>query len=76
VGAVTMSCNPGERAIIGGLQGDALPPPEANIFTITDSFPLTTSTLAGDTPTGWYVEARNTSNASNQFRAFVVCAQP
>jgi len=76
VGALTLSCNPAERAITGGLLGDALQPPEANIFTATDSFPLTTSTSAGDMPTGWYVEARNTSNAPNQFRGFVVCAQP
>jgi len=76
VGAVTMPCNPGERAITGGLQGDALPPLEANIFTITDSFPFTTDTLVSDMPTGWYVTARNTSNAPNQFRGFVVCALP
>jgi hypothetical protein len=75
VGALTMTCNPGERAITGGLQGDATPPPDANIFTITDSFPTTTSTPVGAVPTGWYAEARNTSNAPNQFRAFVICVQ-
>lgn len=76
LGALTMICNAGERAITGGLQGVAASPPEANMFTITDSFPTTTSALVGDVPTGWYVEARNMSNTSNQFRAFVVCAQP
>lgn len=76
VGAVTVACNPGERAITAGLDGGITPTPEANIFTITDSFPTTTSTIAGDTPTGWYVEARNTSNAPNGFLAFLVCAQP
>jgi hypothetical protein len=75
LGALTMTCNPGERAINGGLQGIGAPPPEANIFTITDSFPTTTSALVGDVPTGWYVEARNMSNASDHFLAFVICAQ-
>lgn len=74
--ALALSCNPGERAITGGLQGDPAPPPDGNIFTITDNFPTTTTTLAGDIPTGWYVEARNTSNAPNQFLAFIVCVQP
>ena len=73
---VTLSCNLGERAITGGLQGDPVQPPAANIFTVTDSFPMVTTTLAGDVPTGWFVEARNTSNAPNQFRAFIVCVQP
>jgi hypothetical protein len=69
VGAVKMSCNPGERAITAGLQsdGDLL-----NIFDITESFPLTT----GDVPSGWYLEAKNTASASNQFLAFLVCAKP
>jgi hypothetical protein len=69
VGAVRMSCIPGERAITAGLQsdGDLL-----NIFDITESFPTTT----GDVPTGWYLEAKNTASASNQFLAFLVCAKP
>lgn len=78
-GALTglaLSCNLGERAITGGLQGDPVQPPAANIFTVTDSFPTATTTVAGDVPTGWYVNARNTSNAPNQFRAFIVCVQP
>ena len=67
VGAVRCRCVPGERAITAGLQsdGDLL-----NIFDITESFPTTTS----DVPTGWYLEARNTASASNQFLAFL-CAQ-
>jgi hypothetical protein len=69
VGAVKMACNPGERAITAGLQSDADP---LNIFSITESFPVTT----GDVPTGWYLEARNTASASNQFLAFLVCAKP
>lgn len=76
VGAVTMTCSPGERAITAGLDSGITPTPEANIFAITDSFPTTTNSPAGDTPTGWYVEARNTSNAPNQFLAFLVCVQP
>jgi hypothetical protein len=76
VAALPMTCIASERAISGGLQGVVASPPEANIFTLTDSFPTTTSALVGEVPTGWYVEARNVSNAPNQFRAFVVCAQP
>ena len=69
VGPVKMSCNPGERAITAGLQsdGDLL-----NIFSITESFPITT----GDVPTGWYLEAKNTASSSDQFVAFLVCAKP
>jgi hypothetical protein len=69
VGAVKMACLPGERAITAGLQSDA---DLLNIFSVTESFPITT----GDVPTGWYVEARNTASASNQFLAFLVCAKP
>ena len=74
-GALTMSCNPGERAIAGGLEGDgaAFTP---NTFTLNESFPRTTPTPVGDVPTGWYVEARNTASASSQFLGFLVCAQP
>lgn len=69
VGAVKMACLPGERALTAGLQsdGDLL-----NIFSVTESFPIT----MGDVPTGWYVEARNTASASSQFLAFLVCAKP
>lgn len=69
VGAVTMSCLPGERAITAGLESDRDP---LNIFTITESFPTT----AGDVPTGWYLEAKNTASASDQFLGFLVCAKP
>jgi hypothetical protein len=69
IGAVKMSCLPGERAIIGGLQSDADP---LNIFAVTESFPVTT----GDVPTGWYVEVKNTASSSNQFLGFLVCAKP
>ena len=74
-GGVTMTCNLGERALLGGLEGDgaAFTP---STFLITDSFPRTTSTPIGDVPTGWYVEARNTAAASAQFLGFLVCAQP
>jgi hypothetical protein len=75
IGAVTMTCNPGERAITGGLEGDgaAFTP---NTFALTDSFPRTTRTGAGDVPTGWYVEARNTASSSSQFLGYLVCAAP
>jgi len=69
VGAVKMACLPGERAITAGLQSDA---DVINIFSVTESFPITT----GDVPTGWYVEVKNTASASNQFLAFLVCAKP
>jgi hypothetical protein len=69
VGAVKMSCLPGERAVVGGLQSDADP---LNVFTIAESFPVTT----GEVPTGWYVEVRNTGSASDQFLGFVLCAKP
>ena len=45
IGAVKMTCLPGERAVTGGLQSDADP---LNIFAVTESFPVTT----GDVPTG------------------------
>ncbi len=69
IGAVKMTCLPGERAVIGGLQSDADP---LNIFAVTESFPVTT----GDVPTGWYVEVRNTASSSDQFLGFLVCAKP
>lgn len=69
VGPVKMACNPGERAITAGLQSDADP---LNIFTITESFPITT----GDVPTGWFLEAKNTASSSDRFIAFLVCAKP
>jgi len=75
IGAVTMTCNPGERAINAGLEGDGAPF-TPNTFTLTESFPRTTRTPAGEVPTGWYVEARNTASASSQFLGFLVCALP
>jgi hypothetical protein len=70
-----MTCNPGERAIAGGLEGDgAVFTP--NTFTLTESFPRTTRTPVGDVPTGWYVEARNMAAAAGQFLGFLVCARP
>jgi hypothetical protein len=75
IGAALAACNPGEHALTGGLEGDgAVFTP--NTFALTDSFPRTTHTPAGEAPTGWYVEARNTAAASSQFLAFVVCAVP
>lgn len=76
VGAVTIACKPGEQALSAGLDGGIFPSPEANSFTIVNSFPVTTATLVGDTPTSWYVAARNTTNAPNQFLTFVVCVVP
>lgn len=67
-GGVKLACNAGERAITAGLQSDA---DILNIFSITESFPITT----GDVPTGWFLEAKNTATASNQFLAFIVCAK-
>ena len=69
IGAVRLACNPAERAITAGLQSDA---DLLNIFSITESFPITTS----DVPTGWYLEARNTASSSDRFVAFLVCAKP
>lgn len=69
VGALAMSCLPGERAITAGLQSDRDP---LDIFMITESFP----TVTGDVPTGWYLEARNTASSSNQFLAFLLCVKP
>ena len=69
IGAVKMTCLPGERAVTGGLQSDADP---LNIFAVTESFPVTT----GDVPTGWYLEARNTASSSDQFLGFLICAKP
>ena len=74
-GAITMACSPGERALIGGLEGDgaAFTP---STFRVTDSFPRTTRTRGGDVPTGWYIEATNMASASGQFLGFLVCVQP
>jgi hypothetical protein len=69
LGALKLACNPGERAITAGLQSDADP---VNVFSLTESFPVTT----GDVPTGWFLEARNTASASDQFVAFLICAKP
>lgn len=73
IGAVTIPCAAGERALAGGLQSgrDLL-----NIFALTESFPVTVPTPAGDVPAGWYVEARNTASASAQFLGFAICARP
>lgn len=75
LGALSLACNPGERAITAGIEGDgAVFTPST--FTLTESFPRTTAMPAGELPTGWYVEARNTASASSQFLAFIVCAVP
>ena len=74
-GFVNAACNAGERAIIGGLEGDGsvITP---TTFLMVESFPRTTQTAAGDVPTSWYVEARTVASASAQFLAFVICARP
>lgn len=73
ISAITVPCAAGERALTGGVQSDRDP---LNIFTLTESFPITVQSPAGDVPVGWYVEARNTAGASAQFLGFVVCARP
>ena len=55
-----MTCNPGERAITAGLEGDGavfMP----NTFDADGEFPADDAHTVGDVPTGWYVEARNTA---------------
>jgi hypothetical protein len=64
------SCNPGERAVGGGnsIQGSA------SSWAVADSFPTPGST--GSTPTGWRVDATNTSGSTLNLVAIVICISP
>jgi hypothetical protein len=76
LGAVVVPCNPGERAITGGIASGATQPPLEDSFTLENSEPTTTPTLIGDVPVGWYVSARNTFTSPTKFLAYVLCVQP
>jgi hypothetical protein len=70
VGLATAQCNPGERATGGGnsISGSA------STWKVGESFP--TPGTAGATPTGWRVDAQNTSGGAQNLVAIVICSSP
>lgn len=68
-GILNADCNPGEKATGGGFRTL-----NATGFQTFNSRP--NPLTAGATPTGWHVEARNTTGAEAALDAFVVCSSP
>jgi hypothetical protein len=66
--SVTAQCNPGEWATGGGNDGGGT----AAVWKVAASVPTPNTT--GATPTGWRVDAQNTSGAAYFIGAYVICA--
>jgi len=69
-GNATAQCNPGERATGGGHAGGGT----ADVWKVAASYPTPSTT--GATPTGWSVDAQNTTGAAYFLGAYVICASP
>ncbi len=70
---LTVSCQGSERAVGGGLLGDS------TAVTTIDSTPMTgmgAPSQTGETPTGWWVDAKTSDGATHNGQAMVVCASP
>ena len=67
---ITIACAPGERATGGGGYTGGQPD-----LTITQSVPYPELT-EGETPTGWFVSYRSTSNSPRYVYGIAICATP
>jgi hypothetical protein len=65
-GEALASCNEGEIATGGGVEGDN------NAFTVNNTFP--TGTGDGNPATGWQANAYNVTSSSENLTAYVLCA--
>jgi len=71
--STVVSCQPGEKALSGGLNEGGPGPTFTDLFNVVASEPVADSLAV---PTGWFVVAQNTSSSPNGFFGFVVCAKP
>lgn len=74
-GVATASCQPGERAVAGGVNAAGEPDnAPVGAAQIIESYP--TPLTAGATPTGWSIAMTKSTAGADTATAYVICAAP